>query len=70
MPNFADIQKKNQQRTVQSVKAIQEISANYVDRENQINGYKGGASQILARFSPKACTATFGALGGGSCVGS
>lgn len=69
MSNFADIQAKNNQRTIQSVKAIQEANANYNDRENQINGYKGGASQILTRFSPKACTAVFGSLSGGSCVG-
>jgi hypothetical protein len=70
MPNFdfAEIQRRNNRNTIQNVKSIQEANKNYIDRENQVNGVFGSASQILSRITAKTCTATFGG-NGGNCVG-
>lgn len=69
MGKVADLHRQQNQKTTQTAKGIQELNQNYLDRENKVNGFAGGASSILVRYTQKTCSATFGASGGGNCVG-
>ncbi len=64
MPNFADLHRQQQKAAVTSAKAVVELNQNYADRENKVNGFAGGAGEILARISPSNNTAKFGMSGG------
>jgi len=50
--NFADINRKQNQQSMQNAKAVQELNASFLDRENKVNGYAGSAADIIARVSP------------------
>ena len=68
MHNFADLHRQQQKASVTSARAVVELNQNYADRENKVNGFAGGAGEILARISPSSNTAKFG-MGGGNKVG-
>lgn len=64
MNNFADIARKQNEKSIQNAKAVQEINQSYADRENRINGFAGSAGELVVRYSSRSSAATFGATGG------
>ena len=49
--NFADYNRKQNEKTAQTAKSIIALNKGYQDRDNEINGYGGSASQILVSYS-------------------
>lgn len=63
---------KNQfaRKTTQTFNNLQEQNMSFINREDKVNGYSGGASRILVKVESNPCGAVFGTSRCGSTVSS